>query len=1261
MSSPHPTRAPKSLTEQPALNTLTNMKTPLAASLLLSALAINAAQDFTLHEFKTSQLDNYFWSEGANFGDFNKDGQMDIVAGPYWYAGPDFKKRHEYYPATRTFKLKQADGSEKEIPGFEGALGVNNTYSDNFFAYAHDFNGDGWDDILILGFPGQPSNWFENPKGKAGDWNKHLALDVTDNESPTFTDITGDGQSEIVCSSKGFYGYAAPDPANPHAPFTWHSLSPNNNYHMFTHGMGVGDVNGDARMDLLEKDGWWEQPASLDGDPVWTFHAFQFSPGGGSQMFAYDVNGDGKNDVITSLAAHGYGLVWYEQIIESGQLVFNEHTFMNKELDENKYGVAFSQIHAVDLVDMDGDGLKDIVTGKRFWAHGTHGDADPNGKAVLYWFKLVRGTDGSVDWVPHLIDDDSGVGTQVIAKDINGDGYPEIVVGNKKGTFFHSHTVKKVSEAEWKAAQPKPYVKPKDTAMKGYLPTANGGRELNLGFENGDLRDWTAEGNAFDKQPIKGDTVSPRRTDMKSNHDGLYWIGTFEVAGDKPTGVMTSANFKVSHPWASFLVAGGSSDTTLVELVQADNDKAIIAARGTDSETMRPVVVDLKDYMGKDIFIRITDKNDGPWGHINFDNFLFFAERPAYANELTLAELKKPAFDDVPFAGLTAELAAKEVTLPPGFKMHVSAAEPDVVQPIAFCLDDRGRVWVAEGLTYPIRAPEGEGKDRILVFEDTNGDHTFDKRTVFMEGLNLVSGMEVGFGGVWVGAAPQLMFIPVTDWENPKPAGKPQILLDGWDYTRDTHETLNTFSWGPDGWLYGLHGVFCPSFVGKPGTPMEDRQRVDAAIWRYHPVKHEFEVFAEGTSNPWGLDFNEYGHAFIEACVIPHFWHIIQGARYMRQGGQHYSTTAAEKQRVQKYLPPNAPQYLNPFIYDDIKTHGDHVHFVGNQWNDNDRSSSASLGGGHAHAGMMIYLSDSWPEKYRGMAFMNNIHGQRLNMDVPVRVGSGYVGKHGPDFANFNDRWSQVLNMLCDQDGSMYMIDWYDANQCHHTRYEGHDRSNGRIYKVVYNNQPTTKINLQSQSDVELARLQLHPNEFKARHARRILQERASKGPIAASARQELEEIAIDSKETNLRLRAMWTLHVTGGLGDLVDKALKSSNEYIRSWAIQLAMEDGQATPDQLAQFAMMAKMDESPLVRLYLASAVQRLPVESRFSIVEGLVSHAEDATDHNLPLMYWYAMEPVVGSDSGAGLTLLSESKIPILRQYITRRLTTESLATN
>ncbi len=410
----------------------------------------------TLHTFTKQQLTDEFWSEGAGFGDFNRDGKMDVVSGPYWYQGPDFKTRHEFAPATRRSKSTK-NGQPVEFAGFKGFLGNENEYSDNFFGFSHDFNKDGWTDILILGFPGAESWWFENPKGAGGHWKRHVALDVTDNESPTFTDITGDGRPEIVCSSKGFYGWAEPNPANPTAPFKWHSVTPNKNYHKFTHGMGVGDVNGDGKMDLLEKDGWWEQPASLAGDPVWKHHPVTFGTGG-AQMYAYDVNGDGLNDVISSLAGHGYGLAWFEQYREGSEIKFKEHIFVNKLPTENKYGVHFSQLHGIDLVDMDGDGLKDIVTGKRFWAHGPAGDPEPNSTPVLYWFQLKRSADKSVDFIPHLIDDASGTGVEVKAADYNGDGKPDIFVGNKRGVFVFTHSDKTVTQAEWEAAQPKPIV-----------------------------------------------------------------------------------------------------------------------------------------------------------------------------------------------------------------------------------------------------------------------------------------------------------------------------------------------------------------------------------------------------------------------------------------------------------------------------------------------------------------------------------------------------------------------------------------------------------------------------------------------------------------------------------------------------------------------------------------------------------------------------------------------------------------------------------
>lgn len=761
----------------------------------------------------------------------------------------------------------------------------------------------------------------------------------------------------------------------------------------------------------------------------------------------------------------------------------------------------------------------------------------------------------------------------------------------------------------------------------GMLPLGDDGKPLNLDFETGTLKDWTAQGDAFASQPIKGDTVSKRRSDMKSNHQGEFWIGSFEISQDKPTGTLTSATFKVTHPWASFLVAGGAHEMTRVELVQAETQKVIFTVRGDDRENLRRAVVDLQKLQNKPIFIRIIDQHAGGWGHINFDDFRFHAAEPKFPPAQVIKA--PPPLDVVKHQGLSADQAVAEMKLPEGFKATVFAAEPDIVQPVAMAIDDRGRVWVAEAMNYPKKAPEGEGKDRILIFEDTNGDGRHDKRTVFIEGLNLVSGIEVGFGGVWVGAAPQFLFIPDKDGDD-KPDGPAQVLLDGWGH-QDTHETLNAFIWGPDGWMYGCHGVFTHSKVGKPGTPEDQRIKINAGVWRYHPIKHKFEVFAEGTSNPWGVDFNDVGQSFITACVIPHLYHIIQGARYQRQSGQHF----------------------NPYTFADLKTIADHVHWAGAGGPHAGNNRSDAAGGGHAHCGAMIYLGDSWPAPYRNALFMSNIHGNRLNVDHLDPRGSGYVGKHGKDFLFTNDKWSRLINFRYGPDGDVYAIDWYDKQACHLNQPEKWDRGNGRIYKISYSNPqrptPAPGRNLASLSEQELVALQFHANDFVVRHARRNLQERQARSAIPA-----LQKMLADAPDTARRLRVIWALHVIGGLDEATLSSLMDhADPYIRAWAIQLACEDNAPSAALIRNMERLSEKDSSQVVRLYLASAVQRLEPAARWTILRNLVAHEEDASDHNLPCMYWYALEPLVGVDKIKALKLATEGKIPVLREYVTRRM--------
>jgi len=760
----------------------------------------------------------------------------------------------------------------------------------------------------------------------------------------------------------------------------------------------------------------------------------------------------------------------------------------------------------------------------------------------------------------------------------------------------------------------------------GYRPLGADGKPLNLDFETGTLKDWTADGEAFVGQPIKGDTVHPRRGDMRSEHQGEYWIGGYERLGDRPTGTLTSVPFRVTHPWCSFLVGGGPHPETSVEIYRKDGNALIQRVSGLEEENLKRAVVDLTPHLGKEIYIRLVDRHTGHWGHVNFDDFRFHAAKPDVPVRKNPQALPPP--DSYKHAGLSPQDAARAMTVPPGFEVKLFAGEPDVHQPIGFCLDDRGRLWVAEAYCYPQRQPEGQGKDRILIFEDADGDGKHDKRTVFMEGLNLVSGIEYGFGGLWVGAAPYLMYIPIKD---DKPAGEPKLLLDGWGW-QDTHETLNSFIWGPDGWLYGCHGVFTHSRVGKPGTPDKDRIPINAGIWRYHPTRHVFEVFAHGTSNPWGFDFNDWGQAFCEACVIPHNWHIVQGARYHRQAGSHF----------------------NPYTFDDIKTIAEHRHYVGpNPHGGNNRSDSA--GGGHAHCGTMIYLGGTWPAEYRNQMFMGNIHGRRLNVDRLTPKGSGYVASRAPDFLFANDAWARFINLRYGPDGNVFLIDWYDEQACHHNDPRIWNRSNGRIYKICWKAaKPLAGVDLSKAADKELLDHVFNNNDWYVRHSRRLLHERAAERKLEPAMQEALANIALQHEDETRRLRGLWAAYVAGGLdAPLARRLLDANSEHLRAWTARLVLDDPKLTDETWKQLLARAEGDPSPVVRLALAGGAQRLPLERRWELLGRLLVHPEDATDHNLPLMYWYAAEPLADVDPARALELGCRSRIGLVLEFMARKL--------
>jgi len=572
--------------------------------------------------------------------------------------------------------------------------------------------------------------------------------------------------------------------------------------------------------------------------------------------------------------------------------------------------------------------------------------------------------------------------------------------------------------------------------------------------------------------------------------------------------------------------------------------------------------------------------------------------------------------------------AAGKMTVPEGFKVRLFAGEPDVVQPMGFTFDDRGRLWVVECVSYPKWIPPGQqGNDRIVIFEDTDGDGKFDTRKVFADKLANVSGIAVGHGGVWLTAIPYILFIPDRNGDD-VPDGPAEILLDGWDM-KAKHNVFNKPSWGPDGWLYGLNGILSNSLVGKPGTPDAERTPMNCGVWRLHPVTHKFEVVCTGTTNPWGLDWDEVGRGFITNCVIKHVFQVLPGAHYDRMFGEDRSA---------------------PNLYGLIPSCADHIHWAGGAWQDaRGQEKHSEAGGGHAHVGAMVYLGDNWPDAWRGQLYTLNLHGHRMSHDVFEPKGSGVVAKHAKDFLLGNDPWFRGLDCQYGPDGGVFVTDWTDTGECHN--YDKCDATNGRIYKITYGDGKPVKTDLGKRLDEELIVLAAHRNQWFPRHAQRLLHERATQGTLGAETPAMLRKRLREEADPRVKLKLLWMAHVTGSLDEESYQAcLGAADEHLRAWAIRLRLEG--PAPD-LTVLAAMAKQDPSPVVRLELASALQRLALADRAAIAEGLLGREEDAADAQIPLMIWYGIEPLVASDKGRALSLLAQAKIPQVRQYITRRL--------
>jgi putative membrane-bound dehydrogenase-like protein len=556
---------------------------------------------------------------------------------------------------------------------------------------------------------------------------------------------------------------------------------------------------------------------------------------------------------------------------------------------------------------------------------------------------------------------------------------------------------------------------------------------------------------------------------------------------------------------------------------------------------------------------------------------------PAFAQKEYGFDNQKPSGQ--PY--LKPEESVARFKVPNEFEVKLFAAEPLVVNPVAFTIDEKGRIWVVECFDYPKRAGKNAPRDRIVILEDTKGTGICDKRTVFAEGkdfpvpeerkkaglgaFDLCTGIEVGHGGVFVGAAPYLWFI---ENKNDKP-GKFEVLLKGFG-SQDTHETLNTFQWGPDGWLYGLQGVFTQSTVKPQDGP---ETRMNAAVWRYHPTQKKFEIFAEGTSNPWGMDWrNTDGQFILCCCVIPHLFHIVPGGIYKRQAGASY----------------------DPYVYSYLNEICDHTFHKESGW---------------AHAGLISLDVPHMPEKYRNSVIFGSIHGCSIKQNILKPNGSTYLATHGDDFLQSGDKNFRPINMRWGPLGDIYVIDWHDQNPCHQAGADSWDYEHGRVYRIqLKGTKPKKAEDLGRLSNADLQSLTRQDDPYAARTALRLLSEKPDKSITKPNPGDRYNFLSRAGVEAN-----------GFPISDIgLTKSYLADDKFKRAFAVRMMSQRPNLDNEKFTDLVECAKVETEPSVRRELASAALRLADTRVVSpLVRALLSHKEDAKDPVIPQLVWIAYE--------------------------------------
>jgi putative membrane-bound dehydrogenase-like protein len=558
------------------------------------------------------------------------------------------------------------------------------------------------------------------------------------------------------------------------------------------------------------------------------------------------------------------------------------------------------------------------------------------------------------------------------------------------------------------------------------------------------------------------------------------------------------------------------------------------------------------------------------------------------------------AQDKPPGPALSPQEAIRQMKVPDGFTVELVASEPDLVNPVAMTFDEKGRIWIAESLEYPRKQP-GRGQDRIKVLDDTDGNGKADKFTVFADGLNIPSGIAVGHGGVWVANAPDILFYPDAD-RDAKPDGPPEVVVTGFG-RHDTHELPNSFTWGPDGWLYGLNGVFNHSHVkyaeGNPNLQADHPGwQLTCALFRIHPVTREFQVFCEGTSNPWGVAIDGEGSFFVSACVIDHLWHLVETGYYHRQGGPY-----------------------PPFTWkiDSIVKH---------------KHQKA------AYCGIHWFDSDAYPEQYRRKLYMGNIHGNCINVDSLKRDGSTYAGSGEPDFLSANDAWFMPVGQETGPDGSLYILDWYDRYHCYQDANRdpnGIDRLKGRLYRVRYKDTPrAVGFDLSKETDDQLIERLGSGNDFIRHTAQRLLDERVIPSVFPTNnllkrgdTIKKLQDI-LEAKDAPRaqRAHALWVLVSTREIDeDQSQRLMRDAEPWVQAWVVRMLGNGGPASEAQVEQIRKLGR-EGAPAVKLQVAIAARKIDGLDPLPVLVEVLAHAGD--DRLIPHIVWQNLHPLLATRS-------------------------------